>query len=208
MALWSGRFTDNVSEFTQSFGASLPVDKQLYAQDIAGSQAHAKMLAATGVITTQDAENIVSALNEIKEQIESGKFAFDINDEDIHMSIEKVLIEKIGDAGARLHTGRSRNDQAACDTRLFAKMRCEDLMKANLGLREVLLGIAQNPKNTNVIMPGCTHLQHAQPVLFIHHMLAYVWMLTRDFGRLKVCAHGRRRKSTWMRCPGWYNLPA
>ena len=185
MALWSGRFTDNVSEFTQSFGASLPVDKQLYAQDIAGSQAHAKMLAATGVITTQDAENIVSALNEIKEQIESGKFVFDINDEDIHMSIEKVLIEKIGDAGARLHTGRSRNDQVACDTRLFAKMRCEDLMKANLGLREVLLGIAQDPKNANVIMPGCTHLQHAQPVLFIHHMLAYVWMLTRDFGRLK-----------------------
>ena len=126
MALWSGRFTENVSEFTQRFGASLPVDKALYAQDIAGSQAHARMLASAGVIEPADAEAIVEGLDRVKARIEEGDFAFDINDEDIHMSVERALIADIGDAGARLHTGRSRNDQVATDTRLFAKQRCEE----------------------------------------------------------------------------------
>ena len=134
MALWSGRFTENVSEFTQRFGASLPVDKALYAQDIAGSQAHARMLASAGVIEPADAEAIVEGLDRVKARIEAGDFAFDINDEDIHMSVERALIADIGDAGARLHTGRSRNDQVATDTRLFAKQRCEDLMAANVAL--------------------------------------------------------------------------
>ncbi|MBC2889979.1 argininosuccinate lyase [Gordonibacter massiliensis (ex Traore et al. 2017)] len=182
MALWSGRFTENVSEFTQRFGASLPVDKALFAQDIAGSKAHAAMLAKAGVIADEDAAAIAGGLERVQDSIEAGEFSFDINDEDIHMSVESALIADIGDAGARLHTGRSRNDQVATDTRLFAKQRCEDLMHANVALRHAL--VAQAEAHPDVIMPGYTHLQHAQPVLFAHHMLAYVWMLTRDYGRL------------------------
>ncbi len=182
MALWSGRFTENVSEFTQRFGASLPVDKQLYAQDIAGSKAHAHMLAEAGVISQEDSQAITAGLDRVKDCIESGEFEFDINNEDIHMSVESALTADIGDAGARLHTGRSRNDQVATDTRLFAKKRAHDLMTANVALRHAL--VAQAEQNFDVILPGYTHLQHAQPVLFSHHMLAYVWMLTRDFERL------------------------
>ena len=182
MALWSGRFTENVSEFTQRFGASLPVDKELYAQDIAGSKAHARMLGAQGVISQEDVDAIESGLDRIKGRIESGDFVFDINDEDIHMSIEKALIQDIGEAGARLHTGRSRNDQVITDTRLFAKQRCADLMQANIELRAEL--VAQAKANFDVILPGYTHMQHAQPVLLSHHLLAYVWMLSRDFRRL------------------------
>ena len=182
MALWSGRFTEGVSEFTQQFGASLPVDKALYAQDIAGSKAHAHMLAAQGVISQEDCDAIQAGLDRIKDRIEAGEFVFDINNEDIHMSIESVLTAEIGDAGARLHTGRSRNDQVATDTRLYVKERCTQLMQANLELRRALVHQAQEHFDT--ILPGYTHLQHAQPVLFSHHMLAYVWMLTRDFERL------------------------
>ncbi len=182
MALWSGRFTENVSEFTQRFGASLPVDKALYAQDVAGSKAHAHMLAKTGVISEEDATAIGEGLDRVKSRIDEGDFTFDINDEDIHMSIERALTADIGDAGARLHTGRSRNDQVATDTRLFAKKRAGDLMRANIALRHAL--IKQAEENFDVILPGYTHLQHAQPVLFSHHMLAYVWMLGRDFDRL------------------------
>lgn len=184
MALWSGRFTENVSEFTQRFGASLPVDKALYAQDIAGSKAHAKMLATVGVISEDDAQQIASGLDRVKADIESGDFTFDINDEDIHMAVEKALTAEIGDAGARLHTGRSRNDQVATDTRLYAKQRATDLMRANVALRHALIGQAE--ANFGVILPGYTHLQHAQPVLFSHHMLAYVWMLARDYRRLQA----------------------
>ena len=184
MALWSGRFTENVSEFTQRFGASLPVDKALYAQDIAGSKAHANMLAKVGVISEEDAQQIVAGLDRVKADIESGDFSFDINDEDIHMSVEKALTADIGDAGARLHTGRSRNDQVATDTRLYAKQRATDLMRANVALRYALIGQAE--ANFDVILPGYTHMQHAQPVLFSHHMLAYVWMLARDYRRLQA----------------------
>ena len=182
MALWSGRFTEGVSEFTQQFGASLPVDKALYAQDIAGSKAHAHMLAAQGVISQEDCDAIQAGLDRIKERIEAGEFVFDINNEDIHMSIESVLTAEIGDAGARLHTGRSRNDQVATDTRLYAKERCTQLMQANLELRRALVHQAQ--EHFDVSLPGYTHLQHAQPVLFSHHMLAYVQMLARDYERL------------------------
>ena len=184
MALWSGRFTENVSEFTQRFGASLPVDKALYAQDVAGSKAHANMLAKVGVISEEDAQQIVAGLDRVKADIESGDFSFDINDEDIHMSVEKALTADIGDAGARLHTGRSRNDQVATDTRLYAKQRATDLMRANVALRYALIGQAE--ANFDVILPGYTHMQHAQPVLFSHHMLAYVWMLARDYRRLQA----------------------
>ena len=187
MALWSGRFSESVGEFTQRFGASLPVDKAMYKQDIAGSIAHAKMLAETGVISKADALAIEKGLNDIQASIEAGTFNFDVSqDEDIHMAIERVLTENIGDAGGRLHTGRSRNDQVATDTRMFAKARARALMAANIEMRRALL--AQAEANFDAILPGYTHLQHAQPVLFSHHMLAYVWMFARDFKRF-VQAH-------------------
>lgn len=182
MALWSGRFEQGVSEFTQEFGASLPVDKAMYRQDIAGSKAHARMLAEQGVISQADADAIVAGLDEIEASIDAGDFVFDINDEDIHMSIEKVLTQKIGDAGARLHTGRSRNDQVITDTRLYAKYLARDLQAANLSLQEALLELAA--QHTDVILPGYTHMQHAQPVLLAHHLMAYFWMFVRDYDRL------------------------
>ncbi len=183
MALWSGRFEKGVSEFTQEFGASLPVDKAMYHQDIAGSRAHARMLAAQGVISQEDADAIVAGLSDIEKTIEEGNFVFDINDEDIHMSIEKVLTQNIGDAGARLHTGRSRNDQVITDTRLYAKMLAEDLMHDVNSLRQALIKAAKD--NMGTILPGYTHMQHAQPVLLSHHFMAYFWMFSRDFARLK-----------------------
>ena len=182
MALWSGRFESGVSTVTQEFGASLPVDKHLYKQDIAGSKAHAKMLAAQGIISAEDEEQIRCGLEAIEADIDAGNFAFNIDDEDIHMSIESELTRRIGDAGKRLHTGRSRNDQVATDTRLGVKALARQLMEANLNLRSVLLDAAD--KYMDVILPGYTHLQHAQPVLLSHHLLAYVWMFTRDFKRL------------------------
>lgn len=183
MALWSGRFEKGVSEFTQEFGASLPVDKAMYHQDIAGSRAHARMLAAQGVISQEDADAIVAGLSDIEKTIEEGNFVFDINNEDIHMSIEKVLTQNIGDAGARLHTGRSRNDQVITDTRLYAKMLAEDLMHDVNSLRQALIKAAKD--NMGTILPGYTHMQHAQPVLLSHHFMAYFWMFSRDFARLK-----------------------
>ncbi len=182
MALWGGRFEKGVAEVTQEFGASLPVDKHLYRQDIAGSKAHAKMLAAQGIISNEDAEQIRAGLDAICADIDAGNFTFDINDEDIHMSIESELTRRIGEAGKRLHTGRSRNDQVATDTRLAVKALARQLMDENLHLRHVLVEAAE--KYSDVILPGYTHMQHAQPVLLSHHLLAYVWMFTRDFGRL------------------------
>ncbi len=184
MALWSGRFEQPVSEFTQEFGASLPVDKAMYHQDIAGSRAHARMLAAQGVISAEDAQNIIEGLTDIENRIDAGDFVFDINDEDIHMAIEKVLTEAIGDAGARLHTGRSRNDQVVTDARLYAKELARELMVANVSLREALFEAAE--KYFGVILPGYTHMQHAQPVLLSHHFMAYFWMFSRDFKRLSA----------------------
>lgn len=184
MALWSGRFEQGVSEFTQEFGASLPIDKAMYHQDIAGSRAHACMLAAQGVISEEDKQKIVDGLTAIEKRIDEGDFVFDINDEDIHMSIEKVLTENIGDAGARLHTGRSRNDQVVTDTRLYAKELARELMVANVSLREALFEAAE--KTFGVILPGYTHMQHAQPVLLSHHFMAYFWMFSRDFKRLSA----------------------
>ena len=184
MALWSGRFEQGVSEFTQEFGASLPIDKAMYHQDIAGSRAHARMLAAQGVISEEDKQKIVDGLTAIEKRIDEGDFVFDINDEDIHMSIEKVLTENIGDAGARLHTGRSRNDQVVTDTRLYTKELARELMVANVSLREALFEAAE--KTFGVILPGYTHMQHAQPVLLSHHFMAYFWMFSRDFKRLSA----------------------
>jgi len=182
MALWSGRFEQSVGEFTQRFGASLEVDKQMYRQDIHGSIAHAKMLAQQGIISQTDFEHIEVGLLEIENQIRQGKFRYDFNDEDIHMAVEGELTDDIGAAGQRLHTGRSRNDQVAVDIRMHAKYMLVELMAENYSLRKVITRAAR--KYFGVVMPGYTHLQHAQPILFSHHLLAYFWMFTRDFKRL------------------------
>lgn len=183
-ALWGGRFEDAPAEFTQEFGASLPVDKRMWESDIAGSKAHAKMLAKQDIISKKDAEDIRSGLDDIARQIEDGSFDFEIEDEDIHMSIERNLTEAIGAAGGRLHTGRSRNDQVATDTRLHSKKLARGLMHQLLDIRGALLEVAT--REFGVVMPGYTHMQKAQPVLFSHHMLAYHWMFTRDFVRVRA----------------------
>ena len=182
MALWGGRFEKGVDQFTQEFGASLEVDKAMAAQDIAGSRAHARMLAEQGIISADDQAAIDAGLERIAGQIADGTFVWDVNDEDVHMAIEGALTRDIGTPGARLHTGRSRNDQVATDIRLLAKDLCDHLIAGNVALRRVLLDAAE--KNLDVVMPGYTHLQHAQPVLLSHHLLAYFWMFARDHTRL------------------------
>ena len=180
---WGGRFEGVRGAFQLRFGASLPVDKRLYAEDIAGSIAHARMLAAQGVISRDDADTIESGLLGILKDIDAGAFTFDIADEDVHMAIEAELTRRIGDAGKRLHTGRSRNDQVATDTRLHAKRASLEIAGRVNELRAVLLTLAG--EHADVVMPGYTHLQKAQPVLLSHHMLAYTWMLARDFTRVR-----------------------
>ena len=180
---WGGRFEKSPAKFLAEFGNSLPVDKRLWAEDIRGSIAHARMLAKQGVISDADADAIESGLSEIYREIKSGAFEWDLADEDVHMAVERVLTERIGPAGARLHTGRSRNDQVATDARLYAKRAATELAGGVVSLRSVLVGIAR--EQLGVVMPGYTHLQKAQPVLFSHHLLAYSWMLVRDFTRLR-----------------------
>ena len=182
MALWSGRFEEATNEYALKWGASLETDKVMAEHDIAGSIAHARMLSEQGIISEQDFDDIEAGLGRIRTQIREGTFAWDERDEDVHMAIERALTADIGTAGARLHTGRSRNDQVATDIRLLAKELADDLLSENNSLREVLLDAAE--KYVDVVMPGYTHLQHAQPVLLSHHLLAYFWMLTRDHDRL------------------------
>lgn len=181
-SLWGGRFEQAPDAALQGFGASLPVDRRLWRQDIAASRAHAHMLADRGIITAEDAALILDGLSAIGKQIEAGDFAFDLEDEDIHMSIERALTQMIGPAGRRLHTARSRNDQVATDTRLYIKQRAGELAGQLLELQATLVRLAG--QHDEVIMPGYTHLQKAQPVLLAHHLLAYQWMFARDFGRM------------------------
>ena len=180
---WGGRFEKTPAKFLAEFGNSLPVDKRMWAEDIRGSIAHARMLAKQGVIAESDADAIESGLSAIYREIKGGTFVWDLGDEDVHMAIERVLTERIGPAGARLHTGRSRNDQVATDARLYAKRAAKELAEAVLALRRALVVLAE--EHLGVVMPGYTHLQKAQPVLFSHHMLAYSWMLARDLTRLR-----------------------
>ena len=180
---WGGRFEKTPGRFLQEFGASLPVDKRMWAEDIRGSIAHARMLAKQGVITEADADTIEAGLSAIYREIKAGQFEWRIEDEDVHMAIERVLTERIGVAGARLHTGRSRNDQVATDTRLYAKRMAVGLAQGVVDARRALVTLAE--ENLGVVMPGYTHMQKAQPVLFSHHMLAYAQMLARDFTRIR-----------------------
>ena len=186
MALWGGRFSEKTDDLVAKFTESISYDRRLYPFDIAGSKAHAKMLAKQGIIPQEDADAIVAGLDEVLAEIEEGRFQFREELEDIHMNIESRLTERIGKAGARLHTGRSRNDQIATDERLFMRHEAEDVSEALRKFQRVLVSLAE--KYSDLIMPGFTHTQHAQPVLFAHHLLAYVEMFGRDCERLHDCA--------------------
>ena len=181
--LASGRVTEKSSELLDRFNASLLFDKKLYAEDIEGSIAHATMLANQGILTQDELAQIVQGLQQVKEEIESESFTFDIADEDIHMAVEKRLTEIIGDTGKKLHTARSRNDQVALDFRLYVQKNTLKIKHELLKLEVVLLKIAE--AHTETMLPGMTHLQHAQPINFAYHMLAYMSMFKRDIERLQ-----------------------
>lgn len=183
--MWGGRFTKAEEKNALDFNASISYDCRMYREDIAGSIAHAKMLAAHGIISKEDQEKITKGLLSIKKEIDEGTFPFSVELEDIHMNIEKRLTEEIGDAGARLHTARSRNDQCALDLHLYMKRNIARLSEKLIDVLEALLTASK--KYQDVILPGYTHMQRAQPVLFAHHMLAYFAMLERDFKRLEDC---------------------
>lgn len=182
--LWGGRFTKGTDKAVEDFTSSIAFDNRMYAEDIAGSKAHATMLAKQGIISQADADAIIKGLTNIKEQIEEGHFDFSVSLEDIHMNIEKRLTDAIGEAGGRLHTGRSRNDQCAVDLHMLVKKAVVQMGLLVVDMQKALLEVAE--ANGDVIMPGYTHLQRAQPVLFAHHMMAYFSMLERDFDRLPL----------------------
>ena len=180
--LWGGRFSKNTNELVDAFNASIDFDKRLYHEDIRGSMAHARMLAKCGIIPAEDGEKIIAGLKEILADIEAGNFEFSVDLEDIHMNVEARLTERIGSAGARLHTARSRNDQVALDMHMYMKREVTEIAELLLRFEEALLDVAKQHEKT--LMPGYTHLQRAQPITFAHHLLAYFNMLQRDFRRL------------------------
>ncbi|MBI5167123.1 MAG: argininosuccinate lyase [candidate division NC10 bacterium] len=182
---WAGRFTKGTAKVVEEYTASVTFDKRLYRADIEGSIAHAKALAKAKVITKEEAREIVSGLVEILKEIERGEFIFNPSLEDIHMNIERRLEEKIGLAAGKLHTARSRNDQVALDLRLYLRHEIQEIMGLARGFRATLVELAE--KHLDSVMPGYTHLQRAQPVLFAHHLLAYFEMMDRDQQRLADC---------------------
>ncbi|MDR1775692.1 MAG: argininosuccinate lyase [Actinomycetes bacterium] len=181
---WSGRFSDVPSDELLAFGASLPVDRRLWREDIDGSKAHARMLAKQGVLTYEEMRDVVRGLDGIAAEIQAGTFTWDNATEDVHMAIESALTARIGEAGARLHTGRSRNDQIATDERLYIKRRMRELATTLNTLRRTLIELAE--QHVRTVLPGYTHLQKAQPINLAHYLLAYAQMFARDFGRVKA----------------------
>jgi argininosuccinate lyase len=185
---WEGRFAAPTAPIVEEFTASIAFDRRLAPYDIAGSIAHCRMLVACGIIPAGDGKRICRALDEIAKEIEAGAFRYEPRDEDIHMAVERRLIEKIDAIGGRLHTARSRNDQVALDLRMFVRAEIGAILKSITAFQKALVTLAR--KHVRVVMPGYTHLQRAQPVLFAHHLLAYHAMLERDGDRLTDC---RRR---------------
>ena len=185
MKLWGGRFQKPTDKKVDDFNSSIRFDSRMYKQDIQGSMAHAEMLGKQGIIPKADSELIVKTLGEILADIESGKVEFEIDAEDIHMNVEKLLTERIGDAGKRLHTGRSRNDQVALDIRMYLKDETEEILQMLKKLLGTIISLAE--QHTDTIMPGYTHLQKAQPITFAHHAMAYFEMFSRDVSRLTDC---------------------
>ena len=186
--MWKGRFQVDTSNLVQRYGESISVDWRLFPYDVEGSIAHATALKAAGIITAKELREISKGLREIRDEIAAGKFEFDMTLEDIHMNIESALTKRIGDAGAKLHTARSRNDQVALDSRLYCRAETEHILNLLLDLQRTLVTVAE--AQGEAVIPGYTHLQRGQPVLFGHHLLAYVEMLERDIGRLRD-AHKR-----------------
>ncbi len=184
--LWAGRFSKETDAAVNAYNSSISFDARMYRQDIKGSCAHANMLAAQGIISLDDADLIVEGLNSILQDIDSNKLSFDPMAEDIHMFIEAELTSRIGDAGKRLHTGRSRNDQVALDLRMYLLDTISEIKERMIELYNVLISICR--ENLETIMPGYTHLQRAQPITMAHHLMAYVEMLARDIGRLDDCS--------------------
>lgn len=182
MKMWDGRFSKASDKLMEQFHNSLPFDRTLIEEDITGSIAWAKALAGTGIFSSGEFEQVRTALESILEDYRNGKIEFLPQDEDIHMAVERVLIERIGDLGARLHTGRSRNDQVATDTRLYTKKAIEQIIEAVSDLQKSLLGRAE--KDADIIMPGFTHLQQAQPILLAHYWLSLFFLLEREKSRL------------------------
>ena len=183
--MWGGRFSEATDAFVAEFTASVQFDQRFYKQDIAGSIAHATMLAKVGVLTEQERNDIINGLTAIQAEIEAGNFEWRIDLEDVHMNIESRLTARIGITGKKLHTGRSRNDQVATDIRLYVRDEIDAILKLLEKLQKGILGLAA--KNTDTIMPGFTHLQTAQPVTFGHHLMAWFEMLVRDSERLIDC---------------------
>jgi len=183
--MWGGRFSQRTAASVEEFTASIQYDARLYRHDIAGSRAHARMLARQGLISAEECEQILQGLEEIQEEIVRGEFVFRPELEDIHMNIERALIERIGPAGEKLHTARSRNDQVALDARLYLREECARLIELTRDLARGFVRLARRYPET--VMPGYTHLQRAQPVLVAHHLLAYVEMFERDMARLADC---------------------
>ena len=181
--MWGGRFAEGPDAIMQAINASIGFDKRLYAQDIAGSRAHAAMLAATGILTDSDAQAIGEGLLTVLSEIEAGEFQFRVELEDIHLNVESRLTELVGEAGKRLHTGRSRNDQVAVDFRLWVRDQCDAAVDRLTGLMRAF--VAQAGAGADWVMPGFTHLQTAQPVTWGHHMMAYVEMFARDRSRFE-----------------------
>lgn len=184
---WSGRFHEPVSELVKQYTASITFDKRLAQFDIQGSLAHAQMLHQSGVLSAEDLAAIKTGMQEILAEIAAGKIDWSVDLEDVHMNVEHLLTQKVGDAGKRLHTGRSRNDQVATDIRLWLRDEIDSIVLLIKDLQSALVDLAD--KNTEVVMPGFTHMQVAQPVSFGHHMLAYVEMLGRDSERMLDCRH-------------------
>ena len=180
--MWAGRTSAATDKIADDFNSSIAVDSRMYRQDITGSMAHAAMLAACSIVSKEDADTMIEALEGILNDLDSGKLAVDENAEDIHMFVEQVLTERIGDVGKRLHTARSRNDQVALDVRMYLRDETGKLIEKLRSLLSVIADKAE--ENVDTIVPGYTHLQRAQPIRFAHHLLAYAMMFDRDIGRL------------------------
>ncbi|MEE1036153.1 MAG: argininosuccinate lyase, partial [Oscillospiraceae bacterium] len=183
--MWAGRTSGVTDSIADDFNSSIRFDCKMYKQDITGSMAHAAMLGAQGIIAKAEADILIDGLQGILEDLESGKLEFDFTCEDIHMFVEQVLTQRLGDVGKKLHTARSRNDQVALDLRMYLRAEIDEILAL---VRDVLDAILEQAEsNKGVIMPGYTHLQRAQPILFSHHLMAYAMMLLRDLDRLADC---------------------
>lgn len=185
MKLWGGRFSKETDRTVDDFNSSISFDSRFYKEDIMGSIAHCTMLAESKIIPKEDSEKIIAELKNILSDIEDGKIEFSLDNEDIHMNVESILTQRIGDAGKKLHTARSRNDQVALDMKMYCRNEIQNIKALLLNLLEAFLKKAKD--HTETIMPGFTHLQHAQPISFAHHIMAYAQMIKRDITRLDDC---------------------